>query len=141
MNKPAAAPVYLDYAASAPLHPEVAAAMGACLAADGPHANPSSGHAEGRRAAAAIAGARAAVAALLGATPETVIFTSGATESDNLALLGAARAAPRERRHVVTSRTEHRAVLDACRQLEREGCAVTWLTPGTDSSGPSPSCC
>ena len=132
MNKPAAAPVYLDYAASAPLHPEVAAAMGACLAADGPHANPSSGHAEGRRAAAAIAGARAAVAALLGATPETVIFTSGATESDNLALLGAARAAPRERRHVVTSRTEHRAVLDACRQLEREGCAVTWLTPGAD---------
>ncbi len=132
MNRPTTAAVYLDYAASAPLHPRAAAAMAACLAADGPHANPSSGHAEGRRAAAAIAKARVAVAALLGAGPDAVVFTSGATESDNLALLGAARSAPRERRHVVTSRTEHRAVIDACRQLEREGCEVTWLVPAAD---------
>lgn len=132
MSRAASPPVYLDYAASAPLHPQAAAAMAACLAADGPHANPSSGHAEGRRAAAAIEAARASVAALLGAAPEAVVFTSGATESDNLALLGAARAAPHGRRHVITSRTEHRAVIDACRQLEREGCAVTWLTPGAD---------
>lgn len=132
MNDAATDPVYLDYAASAPLHPRVAAAMGACLGADGPHANPSAGHAQGRRAAAAIESARAAVAALVGAGPESVVFTSGATEGDNLALLGAARAAPRERRHVITSRTEHRAVIDACRQLEREGCEVTWLVPGPD---------
>lgn len=125
-------PVYLDYAASAPLDPRVAVAMGACLAADGPHANPSSGHAEGRRAREAIASARASVASLLGAEPASIVFTSGATESDNLALLGAARAAPQTRRHVITSRTEHRAVIDACRQLEREGCEVTWLVPGSD---------
>lgn len=125
-------PVYLDYAASAPLHPQVAAAMAACLAPDGPHANPSSAHAEGRRAREAIESARASVASLLGAEPASIVFTSGATESDNLALLGAARAAPERRRHVITSRTEHRAVIDACRQLEREGCEVTWLVPGPD---------
>lgn len=132
MKRAAAVPVYLDYAASAPLHPQVAAAMGDCLGAAGPHANPSSGHAEGRRAQAAIDTARESVAALIGAAPASVVFTSGATESDNLALLGAARAAPDGRRHVITSRTEHRAVIDACRQLELEGCAVTWLTPGPD---------
>ncbi len=132
MTRAAAMPVYLDYAASAPLHPQVAAAMAACLGEDGPHANPSSAHAQGRRASAAIEAARAAVAALLGAGPDSIVFTSGATESDNLALLGAARAAPGGRRHVVTSRTEHRAVIDACRQLEREGCEVTWLVPGPD---------
>ncbi len=125
-------PVYLDYAASAPVHPEVAAAMAACLGPAGPHANPSAGHAAGRRAAAAIESARESVARLVGAAPQSILFTSGATESDNLALLGVARAAPPERRHIVTSRSEHRAVLDACRQLEREGCRVSWLRPGPD---------
>ena len=125
-------PVYLDYAASWPVHPEVAAAMAACLGPDGPHANPSSAHAEGGRAAAAIERARGQVAALVGAPPESIVFTSGATESDNLALLGAARAGRARGRHLVTSRTEHKAVIDACRQLEREGFEVTWLRPGTD---------
>jgi len=125
-------PVYLDYAASWPVHPEVAAAMAACLGVGGPHANPSSTHAEGRRAAEAIERARAQVAALVGAPPSSIVFTSGATESDNLALLGAARAARSRGRHLVTSRTEHKAVIDACRQLEREGFEVSWLRPGPD---------
>ena len=125
-------PVYLDYAASWPVHPQVAAAMAACLGPDGPHANPSSVHAEGRRATEAIERARAQVAALVGAPASSIVFTSGATESDNLALLGAARAGRARGRHVVTSRTEHKAVIDACRQLEREGFEVTWLRPGPD---------
>lgn len=125
-------PVYLDYAASAPLHPQAAEAMATCLGPGGPHANPASGHAEGWRARDAIEAARASVAALVGAEPQSIVFTSGATESDNLALLGAARAGRDRGRHVVTSRTEHRAVIDACRQLEREGFDVAWLTPGPD---------
>jgi cysteine desulfurase len=124
------AAVYLDYAASWPVHPGVAAAMADCLAPDGPHANPSSAHAAGRRAAAAIEAARAAVAALVGAQPASIVFTSGATESDNLAVLGAARAGRPRGRHLVASRIEHRAVVDACRQLEREGFELSWLHPG-----------
>lgn len=125
-------PVYLDYAASCPVHPRVAEAVAACLGPDGPHANPASAHAEGRRAAAAIEGARASVAALVGATPRSIVFTSGATEGDNLAILGAARALRERATHLVTSRTEHRAVIDAFHQLERERFEVTWLRPGPD---------
>jgi cysteine desulfurase len=125
-------PVYFDYAASCPVHPEVAAAMAACLGPDGLHANPSSSHGEGRRAAAAIEKARASVAALLDAPPGSILFTSGATESDNLAILGACRAGRARGSHVVTSRVEHRAVTDACLQLEREGFQVSWLKPGLD---------
>jgi len=125
-------PVYLDYAASAPVHPDVAAVMAECLGPSGLHANPSSTHAAGRRASQAIEQARESVAALIGASAGEIVFTSGATESDNLSILGAARAGRERGRHVVTSRTEHRAVIDACRQLEREGFAVTWLTPGAD---------
>lgn len=123
-------PIYLDNAATTPVDPRVVAAMNECLAADGDFANPSSGHALGRRAAARVAQARAEVAALVGADPQQVLFTSGATESNNLALLGAARYHRDRARHLVTSRTEHPAVLDACRQLEREGCTVTYLKPG-----------
>lgn len=125
-------PLYFDYAASCPVHPAVAAAMAACLGREGLHANPSSSHALGRRAAAAIEESRASVAALLAAPPESILFTSGATESDNLAILGACRAGRDRGRHVVTSRVEHRAVTDACRQLEREGFEVSWLKPGAD---------
>lgn len=121
--------IYLDHAASAPLDPRVAAAMVDCLTAAGLQANPSSGHAAGRAAAARIATARAQVAALIGATPDAIVFTSGATESVNLAILGAARAAGRDRRHVITSGIEHHAGREACRQLEREGFEVTWLPP------------
>ncbi len=124
--------VYLDNAATTPVDPRVTAAMQACLALDGDWANPSSSHAPGRRARSRVEQARADVAALIGADPAEVIFTSGATESDNLALLGALRFLRDPQRHVVTARTEHPAVLDACRQLEREGCAVTYLKPRTD---------
>ncbi len=121
--------IYLDHAATAPLDARVAAVMSACLADPSLQGNAASAHAAGRRAAARIAGARAEVAALVNAPAESIVFTSGATESVNLAILGAARAAGTARRHVVTSRIEHRAGVDACRQLEREGFAVTWLQP------------
>jgi cysteine desulfurase len=134
MNAATRPVVYLDNAATTPVDPRVAAAMVACLGPEGTYANPSSAnHAPGRAAAARVARARADVATLVGATPDQVIFTSGATESDNLALLGAVRfRRDLAQRHVVTSRTEHPAVLDACRQLEREGCVVTYLKPGAD---------
>jgi len=124
--------VYLDWAATAPLDAGVAAAMCACLADLAAQANPSSGHAPGRAAAALVARARAEVGALIGAPAEAIVFTSGATESINLAILGAVRAAPRDRRHVVSSRVEHRAVVGACRMLEREGSGVSWLAPRPD---------
>ncbi len=122
--------IYLDNAASAPIDPRVLAAMTECLGDATSAGNPSSTHGYGQRAAARIEDARAEVAALVGATPDTIVFTSGATEADNLAVLGAARGnAALKGRHVVTSRTEHKAVLAACEQLEREGHALTYLTP------------
>ena len=125
--------VYLDNAASTPVDPRVIEAMRSCLGADGDFANPSSmSHEPGRRANARVEAARAQVAALVGADPARIVFTSGATESDNLAVLGAARFYRERGRHVVTSRTEHPAVLAACRQLEREGFAVTYLKPAAD---------
>ena len=125
--------VYLDNAATTAVDPRVVEEMLACLGPGGDYANPSAvGHAPGRRARARVEQARGEVAALVGADPAQVIFTSGATEADNLAILGAARFYRERGRHVVTSRTEHPAVLDACRQLEREGFAVTYLKPGSD---------
>ena len=125
--------VYLDNAASTPVDPRVIDAMATCLGVDGDFANPSAiGHAPGRRARARVEQAREEVASLVGARPAQLIWTSGATEADNLALLGAARFYRSRGRHVVTARTEHPAVLDACRQLEREGFAVTYLVPGSD---------
>ena len=126
--------VYLDNAATTPVDPRVVAEMVSCLGPDGCYANPSAvAHRAGREACERVERARAKVAALVGAAPEQVVFTSGATESDNLALLGAVRfQRDRRQRHVVTSRTEHPAVLDACRQLEREGVAVSYLRPGVD---------
>jgi cysteine desulfurase len=129
-----AAPIYLDYAATTPVDPLVAQAMSECLSEGGDFANPaSSTHGMGRRAQARIERARDEVAALIGAEPSEIIFTSGATESNNLAILGAARAGADRGRHIVTSRIEHRAVLDPCRHLEKEGFAVTYLAP--DRSG------
>ena len=125
----AAGPLYLDYAATTPVDPAVAAAMSGCLTAGGDFANPSSAHALGAVAAARIATARAQVASLLGAAAEEIVFTSGATESDNLAILGVARANADRGRHVLTARTEHKAVLDPCKRLEKEGFSVTYLTP------------
>lgn len=125
-------PIYLDYAASAPLEPRVAALMCECLRDPALQANPSATHGPGRSAAAVIATARARVAALIGAEPAAIVFTSGATESVNLAVLGTLRAAPAGQRHIVTARTEHRAGLEACRELERSGHPITWLRPGAD---------
>jgi cysteine desulfurase len=119
--------LYLDDAATTAVDPRVASAMAECLAA--PPGNPSATHAAGRAARERVEAARAHVAALIGATPASIVFTSGATESDNLAVLGAARAAAERGRHVVVPRTEHRAVLDACGRLEREGWRVTYLRP------------
>ncbi|MBX6377862.1 MAG: cysteine desulfurase, partial [Clostridia bacterium] len=92
-------------------------------------ANPSSVHAEGRAARRLVEEAREEVAALVGASPREIVFTSGGTEADNLAVLGVARLAREEGRgdHVVASRVEHHAVLEACQQLEREGFRITWL--------------
>jgi cysteine desulfurase len=123
--------VYLDNAASTAVDPRVVEAMRSCLGEDGDFANPSSvSHAPGRRARERVESARVQVGALLGADPSSIVFTSGATESDNLAVLGAARFYRSRGAHVVTSRTEHPAVLAACRQLEREGFALTYLKPG-----------
>jgi len=125
--------VYLDNAASTPMDPRVIEAMLECCGPGGDFANPSAtGHEPGRRARARVEQARAEVAHLVGAAPEQVVWTSGATEADNLALFGAARFHRAKGRHVVTSRTEHPAVLDSCRQLEREGFEVTYLKPGPD---------
>jgi len=122
--------VYLDYAATTPVDPIVAKAMFACLTEGGDFGNASSAtHDFGRRAAAHVESARAQVAALICADPDEITFTSGATESNNLAILGVARANADRGRHVITTRIEHKAVLDPCKRLEREGFAVTYLTP------------
>jgi cysteine desulfurase len=116
--------IYLDHHATTPVAPEVLAAMLPYFGER--YGNPSSrGHAFGAEAHAAVEEARAAVANLVGAAPEEIVFTSGATESDNLALRGAARANAERGRHVVTTSLEHSAVLEPCRSLEREGFAVT----------------
>jgi cysteine desulfurase len=123
----------LDNAATTPVDPAVIAQMRDSLGADGCFANPSSSaHAAGRTAARCIELACAQVARLIGARTEQIVFTSGATEADNLAVLGTARALGTQRRHLISARTEHKAVLDALRQLTREGFTVTWLQPDAD---------
>jgi cysteine desulfurase len=131
---PEADVIYLDYAATTPVDPAVMRAMNACMGPEGDFGNPGSAtHRFGRQAAARVESARAQVASLLSAEPDEIIFTSGATESNNLAVLGIARANADRGRHLVTSRTEHKAVLDPCKRLEKEGFSVTYLTP--DHSG------
>ncbi|HET7307332.1 MAG TPA: aminotransferase class V-fold PLP-dependent enzyme [Gammaproteobacteria bacterium] len=123
--------IYMDYAATTPVDPRVAARMAECLTADGLFGNPASIHHDaGRAARAAVEKARGEVAALIGATPSEIIFTSGATESINLALRGVA--ATHDGRHIVTSRIEHAAVLDTCRALERRGYEITYIEPNPD---------
>jgi cysteine desulfurase len=123
-------PVYLDYAATTPVDPRVAAAMARCLTAEGEYGNPASAsHDYGDTARALVETARAQVAASVGAAPEEVIWTSGATEANNLAIFGVAEYYRESGRHIVTARTEHKAVLDPCRELERRGWRVTYLAP------------
>ena len=125
--------VYLDNAATTAVDPRVVEAMLGCLGEGGAFANPAAvAHEHGRRAHRRIEQARAEVAALVGADPAQIVWTSGATEADNLAVLGAARFYRAKGRHLVTSRTEHPAVLEPCRQLEREGFDVTYLKPVAD---------
>ena len=124
-------PIYLDYAATTPVDPSVADLMSQYLTSQGIFGNPSSStHRFGRLAAEAVAIARAHVAALIGAEPGEIIWTSGATEANNLALRGISRV--RQGRHFVTSKTEHKAVLDVCRRLGKEGWTDTYLDPQAD---------
>lgn len=126
-------PAYLDYAATTPVDARVAARMAECLTSSGTFGNPGSvSHAYGAGANALVEGARAQVAAAVGATPEDIVWTSGATEANNLALFGIANYYRDTGRHIVTSRAEHKAVLDPCRELERRGWRVTYLVPDGD---------
>jgi len=123
-------PIYMDYSATTPVDPRVAEKMCACLTPDGIFGNPASrSHAFGWAAEEAVETARRQIAALVNADPKEIAFTSGATESDNLAIKGAAQFYQKRGRHIVTCKTEHKAVLDTCRQLEREGFEVTYLDP------------
>ena len=123
--------IYLDYNASTPIAPAVQAAMAPFLA--GHYGNPSSGHWAAVPAAQAVAAARAQVADLLGCSPAEIVFTSGGTESNNAALLGAFWAAYGNGHHVVTTRVEHPAVIEPCRFLERLGAEITYV--GVDAHG------
>lgn len=124
--------IYLDHAASTPVDPAVADAMAAALRDPRLQANAAATHEPGLAARAAIDAARDEVAALVGAQPEEILWTSGATESNNLAVLGAARFCAPRGRHLVTAVTEHASVVGPFRRLEQEGFAVTWLAPGPD---------
>jgi len=124
-------PIYLDYCATTPVHPDVCAAMRRALEVD--FGNPSSMHWAGRAASGLVAEARAQVARSLGCLPEEIYFTSGATESDNLALLGMMRRYLPGDAHLITTSIEHHAILHAAQQLEREGYSVTYLP--VDSKG------
>jgi cysteine desulfurase len=125
----AADTVYLDNAATTDVDVSVAHAMSQVLSSPLGFANPSSNHAAGRRSAATVEYARRQLSGLLQAQPETVVFTSGATESNNLAIFGAARYRARHGRHLVTMRTEHKSVTECFAALEREGFDVTWIDP------------
>ncbi|MBB3139475.1 aminotransferase class V-fold PLP-dependent enzyme [Halomonas organivorans] len=127
------APVYLDYAATTPIDPRVAEVMSRYLTREGIFANPASrSHMPGWQAEQAVESARRQVADLIGADPREIVWTSGATEADNLALTGYMRANRARGRHLVTSIIEHKAVVDTAKSLEQEGFEVSWLTPDRD---------
>ncbi len=118
---------YFDHNATTPVAPEVLQAMAPCFAEV--YGNASSIHYFGQQAKQAVEQARRQVAGLLNARPQEIVFTSGGTEANNLAVLGVVRSAGPGRRHVITTAIEHPSVLDACRQLQREGVEVTFLKP------------
>ncbi|HDG1717697.1 IscS subfamily cysteine desulfurase [Vibrio cholerae] len=123
-------PIYLDYSATCPVDPRVAEKMVQYMTMDGTFGNPASrSHRYGWQAEEAVDTAREQIAALLNADPREIVFTSGATESDNLAIKGVAHFYNKQGKHIITSKTEHKAVLDTMRQLEREGFEVTYLDP------------
>ncbi|MDR0805648.1 MAG: IscS subfamily cysteine desulfurase [Enterobacteriaceae bacterium] len=123
-------PIYLDYSATTPVDKRVAEKMMQYLTLDGIFGNPASrSHRFGWQAEEAVDIARNQIAELVGADPREIVFTSGATEADNLAIKGAANFYQKKGKHIITVKTEHKAVLDTCRQLEREGFEVTYLSP------------
>jgi cysteine desulfurase len=123
-------PIYLDYSATTPVDPRVAEKLCSYLTLDGEFGNPASrSHVFGWHAETAVEEARAHVASLLAADPKEIVWTSGATESNNLAIKGAAQFYKSKGKHLITCKTEHKAVLDTCRHLEREGYEVTYLDP------------
>ncbi len=123
-------PIYMDYSATTPVDPRVAEKMMACLTPDGAFGNPASrSHQYGWDAEKLVEQARQSVADLVNANPKEIVWTSGATESDNLAIKGAAHFYQKKGKHIITSKTEHKAVLDSCRQLEREGVEITYMDP------------
>ena len=123
-------PIYLDYSATTPIDERVVAEMLKYMGPESSFGNPASrSHSFGWTAEAAVENARKHIADLVGANPKEIIFTSGATESDNLAIKGVAHFNQKRGKHIVTCKTEHKAVLDSCRQLEREGFEVTYLDP------------
>ncbi|MGB5178166.1 MAG: IscS subfamily cysteine desulfurase [Gammaproteobacteria bacterium] len=123
-------PIYMDYSATTPVDERVAEKMCSYLTRQGQFGNPASrSHEFGWKAEAAVEQARKDVAQLINADPRDIIWTSGATESDNLAIKGAAHFYQKKGKHIVTLKTEHKAVLDSCRQLEREGYEVTYMDP------------
>ncbi len=126
-------PIYLDYSATTPVDPRVAEKMIECLTNEGNFGNPASrSHAFGWKAEEAVENARRQVAELVNADPREIVWTSGATESDNLAIKGVAHFYESKGKHIVTTKIEHKAVLDTTRQLEREGFEVTYIEPGED---------
>ncbi len=126
-------PIYLDYAATTPADPRVATKMMQFLTMDGTFGNPASrSHRFGWQAEEAVDVARNQIAELVNADPREIVFTSGATEADNLAIKGAAQFHQARGKHIITSQTEHKAVLDSCLQLAHEGFDVTFLQPGSD---------
>ena len=130
MSEQTTKPIYLDYSATTPIDERVVAEMIKYMGPETSFGNPASrSHSFGWAAEAAVEEARKNVADLVGANPKEIVFTSGATESDNLAIKGVAHFNQKRGKHIVTCKTEHKAVLDSCRQLEREGFEVTYLDP------------
>ncbi|MCA1767575.1 MAG: IscS subfamily cysteine desulfurase [Idiomarina sp.] len=126
-------PLYFDYAATTPVDPVVAEKMMGCLTQDGLFGNPASrSHKYGWQAEEAVDIGRHQVAELINADAREIVFTSGATESDNLAIKGAAQYYSTKGKHIITLKTEHKAVLDTCAQMEKEGFEVTYLDVGSD---------
>jgi len=123
-------PIYLDYSATTPVDPRVAEKMSECLTLESNFGNPASrSHMFGWKAEEAVETARRQVADLINCDPREIVWTSGATEADNLAIKGAAHFYAKKGKHIITSKIEHKAVLDSCRQLEREGYEITYLDP------------
>ncbi|MDP3559431.1 MAG: aminotransferase class V-fold PLP-dependent enzyme [Legionellaceae bacterium] len=132
MSLNAPRPIYLDYMATTPVDPKVIDAMLPFLGPDGAFGNAHSPHQYGQTAAAAVEEARARIAETLSTSAESLIFTSGATEANNLAIIGAARLYQRKGRHIITMATEHPSVLESMEELSREGFEISYLPPQAD---------